>query len=47
MIGSGNQEILNYYSKFEKLRYWYYSWEGFLKYATDMDSGGKISIPVS
>jgi hypothetical protein len=44
--GSGIQVILWLLpQKFERLQYWYYWWEGFMKYAVEMDSGDMMYIP--
>jgi hypothetical protein len=32
--------------QFKKLQCWYYRWEGFMKYAVEMASGGLTCIPV-
>jgi hypothetical protein len=32
--------------KFGRLQYWYYWWEGFIKYTVEMALGGMIYIPI-
>jgi hypothetical protein len=46
-FGSAVQVILRVLpQQFERLWYWYYWWEGFLKYTTEMTSRGMIYLPV-
>jgi hypothetical protein len=45
-IGSGIQAILRITcQQFERLQYWYYWWEGFMKYAIEMTACGMIYTP--
>jgi hypothetical protein len=45
-VGSGIQILLRFLpQQFEKLQSWYYSWEGSMKYAIKIASGGMIFIP--
>jgi hypothetical protein len=40
---SNNIKVLP--QQFEKMQYWLYGWEGFMKYTIMMASGGTINIP--
>jgi hypothetical protein len=46
MIGSGIQIIVRLLpQQFDRLQFWYYSWEGFMKHTTELASGGTIYLP--